>query len=121
MKQGKLIMTLMALPVLVAGCDIFEVDNQDAPSSKLTGAMVFNGEPVPVRNPTGSPQILLWQSDWDVDNPNRIESSIPVYLSPSGEFSAMLFDGEYEIELVNNAGPWQNDPNPRSRTVSVRL
>ena len=120
MKQGKLILTLVALPAVFAGCDIFQVDNMDAPDSQFTGAVVFNGEPVGVRNPTNSAQILLWQTDWDVDNPNRIESSIPVYLEPSGEFSAMLFDGEYEIEMVNNAGPWQNDATPRSRTVSIR-
>lgn len=120
MKQGKLIITLVALPALIAGCDIFDVDNMDAPDSMLTGQVVFGGQPVGVRNQTGSAQILLWQTDWDVDNPDRIESSIPVYLSPSGEFSAMLFDGEYEIQMVDNQGPWQNDATPRSRTVSVR-
>lgn len=120
MKQGKLIMTLVALPALMVGCDIFDVDNMDAPDSMLTGQVLFGAEPVGVRNPTGSAQILLWQTDWDEDDPNRIESSIPIYLNPSGDFSAMLFDGEYEIEMVNNSGPWQNDATPRSRTVSVR-
>jgi hypothetical protein len=119
MKQGKLILTMMALPLLAAGCDIFEVDNMDPPTSLLSGRVIAtDGEPVGVRIPSNTAQLLLWQTDWDVENPNRIETSIPVHLDTSGEFNALLYDGEYEIEVVNGAGPWQNLTTRPTLTVN---
>jgi hypothetical protein len=117
MKQGKLIL-MMALPLLAAGCDIFEVDNMDPPTSFLTGRVVANGQPIGVRIPSNTAQLLLWQTDWDVNNPNRIETSIPVHINTGGDFSALLYDGEYEIEVVNGAGPWQNFTTRPSITVN---
>jgi hypothetical protein len=41
-----------------------------------------------------------------------------IHLNMSGDYSAMVYDGEYEIQVVDGSGPWLNDPV--RKPVSVR-
>ncbi len=108
MKQARLIVALMAMPVGLAGCDIFKADILEAPGVMLTGNVVFNGQPVPVRVPGGA-QLRLWANSWDKDDPERQPTSMGVHLQMDGSYSAAVYNGEYEIQLIDNSGPWVND------------
>lgn len=106
---GKLAVVVPAL--VFAGCDIMAIDNWEEPSSYLTGALTFNGKPVGVR--VSGVNLQLWQVE-----PNYpLEAAIPVRVSHAGTFSAVLFDGTYEINLIPGNGPWVDDPTRREVRV----
>lgn len=108
MKQARLIIALTSLPMAFAGCDIFKADVLEAPGVQLTGRVVYNGQPVPVRVPGGN-QLQIWDSSWEKDDPERQPTSMDVHLQMDGSYSAMVYNGEYEIQLIDNSGPWVND------------
>lgn len=115
MKQSNTTVMIAALALLLGGCnDIFSIDNQDPPTSQLTGRVVFEGQPVGVRVPSGSAQVLLWQ----IEPAYPLDGSIPVYLNMSGDYSALLFDGTYEVSLLSGGGPWVSDPTRRTVVVN---
>ena len=86
--------------VLLAGC---EYDNYEEPKNLLTGRIVYNGEPVGLKQ-TGTGQdynvLELYQPGFEGTAP------IPVYVDQDGTFSAMLFKGSYRIVAKNGSGPW---------------
>lgn len=103
MKRFAAIATVPLMLTLI-GCDnIFGLDNYDAPASALSGQIVFDGQPVGVR--MGGVQLELWEPGWDFDE------KIPIYVSEDGSFSAILFDGDYELNLLPGNGPWIDSPN----------
>lgn len=103
MRSSAIAPTLLASLTVLAGCDnIFGTDNYDPPSSTLTGRIVHQGEPVGVASNTV--ELELWQPEFDLDE--KIEVSI----DQDGSFSAVLFDGSYEINLLPGSGPWVDNP-----------
>lgn len=89
------LMTLTATASLfLAGC---AYDNFDAPESRLSGRVVYEGNAVGVRN--NGPQLELWQDG------HALKSKIPVYLNQDGTFSASLFDGQYKL-VRRGDSPW---------------
>ena len=109
MKQGKLLFALAALPTVFAGCDVFKPDSLDPPGIRLTGNVAFNGEAVPVRTPSGTTQLRIWHTSWDENDPDRQPTSMGIHLSTDGSYSTMLYPGEYDLQLIDNQGPWVND------------
>jgi hypothetical protein len=101
MKSSVLSGTAVAFIVALAGCDgILGIDNYDAPTSFLSGRVVFDGQPVGVRS--NGVQLELWQPGPEFE----LNTKIPVHVDQDGSFSARLFDGAYEINLLANNGPW---------------
>ncbi|AGA76805.1 DUF3823 domain-containing protein [Echinicola vietnamensis] len=88
---------LLVLGFMVASC---EYDNFEEPKSTLTGRIVYEGEPLGVRNQ--GVQLELWQHGYD------LFQKIPVYVSQDGTFSAKLFDGDYKLTLIRGNGPWMD-------------
>lgn len=88
---------LLVLGFVVASC---EYDNFEEPKSTLTGRIVYEGEPLGVRNQ--GVQLELWQHGYD------LFQKIPVYVSQDGTFSATLFDGDYKLTLIRGNGPWMD-------------
>ena len=98
MKPYTSVLASLAVAGSLVGCgDITALDNYDAPSSTLSGHVVYQGDPVGVRN--GAAQLQLWQPEYELN------TSIPVYIAQDGSFSAELFDGSYEVNLLDG-GPW---------------
>ena len=101
MRSYPSVLAPLAVAGLLAGCgDLTSLDNYDAPSSMLTGHVVYQGEPVAVRN--AAVQLQLWQSgqpEFELDGP------IDVFVAQDGTFSAVLFDGSYEVSVLDG-GPW---------------
>jgi len=97
MKTNQFCFLLFSLAILLAGCG---KDNYDAPSSTLTGKVVYNGQSIGVKGTGSSVQLELWQDGYP------LYTSIPVYVTQEGTFSASLFDGDYKMISKNDNGPW---------------
>lgn len=94
----------------LAGCgDILSLDNYDEPTSFLSGRVVFEGNPIGVRN--NGVQLELWQPSYELNQ------KIPVHVHQDGTYSAALFDGSYKLNLLANNGPWV----PSTDTISFDL
>ena len=83
----------------LAGCSY---DNYDAPTSMLTGRVVYDGQALPVK--TDGTGFTLWQDGY------ANKSGISVNIAYDGTFSATLFDGEYKLTR-RAGGPWVDQPN----------
>lgn len=81
----------------LAGCGL---DNYDAPSSRLTGRVVYQGRPLGLSH--GKVAFNLYQEGYDKNGP------ISVYAAQDGSFTALLFNGTYRLETIDNNGPWLN-------------
>ena len=89
--------------ILVASLTACDFDNYPAPDAELTGQLVYDGQPVGVRQ--NAIQLELWQDGYE------LRREIPVNVHQDGTFAAKLFDGEYKLVLKQNTGPWRNDPD----------
>ena len=85
--------------VILSGCSY---DNYDEPTSTLSGRVVYNGEPLEVK--TDGTGFVLWQNGYE----NK--SGISVNIAYNGNYSAKLFDGEYQLTR-RAGGPWLDQPN----------
>lgn len=97
---------IFSLSCILASC---EKDNYDPPKSKLTGRVVYNGQPIGVRN--NGVQLELWQHGYA----NFI--NIPVNIAQDGTFSSELFDGDYKLVRKAGNGPWANNTD----SIDVQL
>lgn len=92
----------VAVATVVAGCDMLELDNYDAPESTIAGRVVYQGQPIGVANRTV--QLELWEPGFELNQ------KIPVHVNFDGTFQARVFDGNYELNLLPGNGPWADDP-----------
>lgn len=105
---------LLAAPLAACG-----VDNFSPPQSTLQGRVVFEGQPVNVRQ--NAIQLELWQDGY------ALRREIPVFVRQDGTFSASLFDGAYKLVRKQNNGPWENDSDTihfeirRTHTIDVAV
>lgn len=86
-----------------------EYDNYDPPKSQLTGKFVFEGDPVGVRQ--GVNVLQLYEPGWENFEP------IGLNVKQDGTFSAQLFDGDYQLVLINGNGPWVNQTD----TIDIQV
>ena len=98
MKASIYIYTSLFAFLVLVGC---EKDNFDAPTSMLTGRVVYQGQPLGVRS--GGVELELWQHGY------QLFSKIPVHVDQDGSFSARLFDGNYKLVLLRGNGPWADN------------
>ncbi|WP_278624434.1 DUF3823 domain-containing protein [Parabacteroides gordonii] len=98
----------MLLLVLFTGCG---KDNYDAPESKLVGKVTYQGQALNLRGTGEAIQLQLYQDGYEKHDP------ISVFVGQEGEFSALLFNGEYKLVTRDGNGPWMN----RHDTVTVNL
>ena len=94
MKKKWLYLLTLTFAASLVSC---ELDNIDAPSARLEGNVVYEGENLNVRS--NSAQLELWQDGY------ALNEFIPVFIAQDGSYSASLFNGEYK--LVRKGGdPW---------------
>ncbi len=91
----KYILILLSFAFIMTSCGF---DNYDEPQSKLTGKVTYNGQPIYLSH--GTLSMNLYQEGYDKNGP------IPVYLNKDGEFTALLFDGEYRLQSAAGTAPW---------------
>jgi Domain of unknown function (DUF3823_C)/Protein of unknown function (DUF3823) N-terminal domain len=103
---------LMFIAVSVMSC---KKDNYKAPSSKLSGHLVYNGDTLGLE--TNQVPFQLYQFGFGRIGP--IEESF----AQDGSYSAMLFDGEYKLIVPNGQGPfmWKQLPSGAPDSVAISL
>lgn len=99
MKHYKYILLMAVVVFVVSSCGL---DNYDAPKSKLTGKITYNGETLGLRGTGEAVQLQLYQDGY------QLRDNIPVYVKQDGTFEALLFDGQYKLVTRNQNGPWVN-------------
>lgn len=109
MKTLSLLIASAFMLLLVAGCG---KDNYDAPSSMLSGRIVYNGTPIGLKGTNGTVQLQLWERGHALFTP------IPVYVHQDGSFSAILFNGSYMLVHRDGNGPWVNSHDTVRFTVN---
>ncbi|MBC9932268.1 DUF3823 domain-containing protein [Chitinophaga qingshengii] len=91
--------------LLAASC---KKDNYAAPGSSFKGRIVYQGEAVNVSQ--GEVVFELWESGWGKRTP------INVAVAQDGSFSALLFDGNYQLVLPKGQGPYLTPPDHADTT-----
>ena len=84
-------------------------DNYEGPTSRLSGRVIFQNQPVGVRS--DGVQLELWQRGY------ALFTKIPVYVAQDGTFSATLFDGDYKLVRLRGNGPWIDNTD----SISVKV
>ena len=91
-------------------------DNFKAPSSSLTGKLVYNGETIQVEHNRVS--FELYQYGF-----GRV-APIGQTFAQDGTFSSLLFDGQYKLIIPNGQGPFKwkqtTSGNPDSVTIDLQ-
>ena len=90
-------------------------DNYDAPSSTLSGKLVYNGEGFGLEKD----QVPFQLYQYGFGKVGPIGSSF----TQEGTYSAVLFDGEYKLIVPNGQGPflWKQTTAGQPDTVIVNL
>jgi hypothetical protein len=106
--KRKLFSLILILSVVLVSC---KKDNREPPKSTITGTIMYNKQPLSVKQSgsSGGVELELWQYGYQLLN------KIPVYVNQDGKFSAKVFDGNYKLTLVRDNGPWAN------RTDSINV
>ncbi len=112
MRRNWVIVATIASSVALSGCDILALDNWDDPNATLAGSLVFEGQPIGVR--VNGVNLQLWQ----IEPSYPLESSMDVNVDQTGRFSAAIFNGTYDINLVPGNGPWVDDPTKHRVVVA---
>ena len=108
MKKIRTIFSLLSLSLLAISCGL---DNYDEPESFLEGKITYKGKQLGLKGTNGGIQLQLYQDGYEKHDP------ISVFVGQEGEFSALLFNGEYKLVTRDGNGPWMN----RHDTVMVNL
>ena len=103
---------LIAFTMTFVSC---KKDNYDAPDSRLSGRVVYNGEPLGFENYRVPYE--LYQSGYGKVGP--IGSSF----GQDGSFSAVLFKGQYKFIVPNGQGPfmWPQTGSGNPDTLVINL
>ena len=107
------LLPLLLLGVLVFSC---ELDNYDEPDAMLTGRLVYQGEPIRVEFDRVGYE--LYQEGFGKVGP------LGSAFTPQGEFSHLLFDGEYKMIIPTGQGPFvpivNATGNPDTTLIDLR-
>ncbi len=115
MKQKNKIITLLMMVlasaslILIASCNK-ELDNRKYPQSRISGAFLYNGQPVTIMGTAsdagGSNMLQLTQND-----PERfVAGNIRMFAKGDGTFTILTYDGNYTLNVTPGKGPWQQPP-----------
>ncbi|MBQ8839202.1 MAG: DUF3823 domain-containing protein [Bacteroidales bacterium] len=96
MKQH--ILSISTALLAITGCGL---DNYEEPQSHLTGNIIYNGQNIGLSH--GKVTFNLYQDGYEKNGP------ITIYADQEGTYSALLFDGSYHLECIENNGPWLNE------------
>jgi hypothetical protein len=108
MKSKFFNIVILAAILFLSSCGF---DNYEQPNSTLTGNVVYNNQNVGVRGTGNAVQLELWQDGYE------LYTSIPVYVTQDGTFSAALFDGDYKLVSRSGNGPWVSSQDTVRFTV----
>lgn len=112
----KIIFKYLLFIAICAGVASCKKDNFKAPESKLSGRLVYNGDPIGVEQF----QVPFELFQYGFGKVGGINSSF----AQDGTYSALLFDGEYKLTIPNGQGPFKwrqlDSGNPDSIAISLK-
>lgn len=108
MKSQYIAASFSFLALLFTAC---KKDNYTPPGSKFTGAIVYQGDSIQVA--TQQVSFQLWQSGFGKLTP------IDVNVAQDGSFSALLFDGDYELVFPQGQGPFKSLVNAETNSDTI--
>ena len=102
----------MTICASIASC---KKDNFKAPESKLSGRLVYKGDPIGVEQF----QVPYELFQYGFGKVGGINSTF----AQDGSYSALLFDGEYKLDIPNGQGPfmWKQLPSGNPDSISISL
>jgi hypothetical protein len=106
MKNTSSLYILILLLLFIGAC---KKDNKEPPDAKITGRVVYNGQPVGLRS--NGVQLELWQPGYN------LFTKIPVYVAQDGTFSVAVFGGAYKLTRLRGNGPWADNVD----TIDVQV
>lgn len=108
----KLSIFCISILVLAVSC---RKDNYDEPSVRLSGRLVYKGDPIEVEY--NQVRYELYQYGFGKTGP------MASVFAPDGSYNMVLFNGEYKFIIPNGQGPfkWKQTPSgaPDSTTIVV--
>ncbi len=108
----KLCIFYIAVILLTVSC---RKDNYDEPSVRLSGRLVYKGDPIEVEY--NQVRYELYQYGFGKTGP------MASVFAPDGSYNMVLFNGEYKYIIPNGQGPfkWKQTPagDPDSTTIVV--
>jgi len=111
----KIRLTYISLITVIAIVSSCKKDNVDAPSIPVTGRLVYNGEPIGVEH--NQVPFQLYQYGFGKVGP------MDGTFTQEGNFSALLFSGQYKFIIPNGQGPflWKKTAagNPDTLAIDV--
>jgi hypothetical protein len=112
MKINSFYIILLACCVTAGSC---KKDNYSAPSSLLSGNLVYQGVPIGVEY--GQVPFEIYQYGFGKVGP--ISSTI----NQDGSYSALLFNGSYKLDIPNGQGPfvWPKSPSGAPDSIAITL
>ena len=117
MKKFRFLYSLSFLALLL-GMGSCQKDNYDAPKTTFTGHLVYQGKSIQVKNNGNGVSAVyfeLWQPGYGKSG------AIDVYLNQDGSFSALLFNGEYQLVIPASQGPFVSLENDKSHSDTIPL
>ncbi|WP_343701250.1 DUF3823 domain-containing protein [Chitinophaga sp.] len=106
------------LAILVGALTLFacKKDNYDPPTSKLSGRVVYQGEPIHLE--FNQVPFQLYQFGF-----GKVGPVSNTTFTQEGTFSVLLFDGEYKLIIPDNQGPflWKKNAAGAPDTVVVNM
>jgi hypothetical protein len=106
----------LILLIAIASC---KKDNYTEPSSTLTGRLVYKGEAIQLQY--NQVPFEVYQPGWGkVGNLGTIS---PTFFKPEGEYSLLLFDGDYQFVVQNGQGPfiWKQTAAGKPDTMKINV
>jgi hypothetical protein len=105
----------MILMVLITTTMSCKKDNYDSPGSRLTGHIVYKGEPIGVEY--DQVKFELYQYGFGKTGPMQ------GVIAPDGSYSMLLFNGEYKFLITNGQGPfkWKQTPAGAPDTTVITM
>ena len=107
---------LLALVIVVTSC---KKDNYAEPTSTLKGRLVYKGDPIQLEY-NAVPYEVYQPGFGKIGSLGTISTT---YFKPEGEYSLLLFDGNYKFVVQNGQGPfiWPQNPQGKPDTVNVTV
>lgn len=107
----------IVVPALVLSFYSCKKDNRSAPSTYLTGAIMYKGDSINVeRN-----QVPYQLYQYGFGKVGQIGNNTT--FQQNGSYSQVLYDGDYKLIIPNGQGPflWKQDANGNPDSLSISL
>lgn len=104
---------ILYITIFIATTISCKKDNYDEPGSRLSGHVVYKGDPIEVEY--NQVRFELYQHGFGKTGP------IAAVVAPDGSYSMQLFNGDYKFIIPNGQGPFQWKQTPQGAPDSMLI